>query len=340
MHLTIKRKHIAMNWKDKKVLVTGADGFIGSHLTQGLISRGAQVKAFVMYNSFNSWGWIDTFAASDKEELEVISGDIRESDMLKRALSDVDIVFHLAALIAIPYSYASPSSYVKTNVEGTLKLLQTGLECGVEKIIHTSTSEVYGTAKYTPIDEKHPLQGQSPYSASKIGADMLAESFYRSFKLPVTTVRPFNTYGPRQSARAIIPTLILQMLKGRRVRVGSLHPIRDFTYVTDTVEGFINAAEADGINGEVINLGSNEGISIGDLTSLLSTILEQEVTIECEEERVRPAHSEVNQLICNNQRAQDLLQWRPAVKLREGLSQTIKWFRENRQAYKSDIYTI
>jgi NAD dependent epimerase/dehydratase len=329
-----------MNWKDKKVLITGADGFIGSHLTQELISRGVQVKAFVMYNSFNSWGWIDSFSAGDREALDVVSGDIRESDILKRALSDVDIVFHLAALIAIPYSYTSPSSYVRTNIEGTLNLLQTALDHGVEKIIHTSTSEVYGTAQYTPIDEKHPLQGQSPYSASKIGADMLAESFYRSFKLPVTTVRPFNTYGPRQSARAIIPTLILQMLKGKQIRIGSLHPIRDFTYVSDTVEGFINAAETDGINGKVINLGSNKGISIGELTNALATILDQEVTIECEEERVRPAHSEVNRLICNNQRAQELLQWQPAVKLMEGLSQTIKWFRENRQAYKSGVYNI
>ena len=247
-----------MDWTTKQVLITGADGFIGSHLTERLISEGAQVRAFVMYNSFNTWGWIDTFSSRDKEAMDIFSGDIRETDLLKQALKDVDIVFHLAALIAIPYSYASPSSYIKTNVEGTLNLLQTGLECSVEKIIHTSTSEVYGTAQYIPIDEKHPLQGQSPYSASKIGADMVAESFYRSFNLPVTTVRPFNTYGPRQSARAIIPTLILQMLKDTTIRVGSLHPIRDFTYVGDTVDGFIKAAEADAINVEVINIGSNQ----------------------------------------------------------------------------------
>jgi len=329
-----------MDWATKKVLITGADGFIGSHLTQSLTSRGAQVKAFVMYNSFNTWGWIDTFAASDKEAVDVVCGDIRESDMLKRALKDVDIVFHLAALIAIPYSYASPSSYVKTNIEGTLNLLQTGLDCGVKKIIHTSTSEVYGSAQYTPIDEKHPLQGQSPYSASKIGADMLVESFYRSFDLPVTTVRPFNTYGPRQSARAIIPTLIVQMLKGTDVRVGSLHPIRDFTYVIDTAEGFIKAAETDGINGKVINLGTNQGISIGDLTSMIARIMDKEVAIECEEERVRPAHSEVNKLICDNQRAKELIKWQPSVSLDAGLSQTINWFRENQRAYKSDLYTI
>ena len=327
-----------MDWTTKKVLITGADGFIGSHLTERLISLGARVRAFVLYNSFNTWGWIDTFSSGEKEAVDIVCGDIRETDLLKQALGDVDIVFHLAALIAIPYSYASPSSYIKTNVEGTLNLLQTGMECGVEKIIHTSTSEVYGTAQYTPIDEKHPLQGQSPYSASKIGADMVAESFYRSFNLPVTTVRPFNTYGPRQSARAIIPTLILQMLKGTTLRVGSLHPIRDFTYVSDTVEGFIKTAETDGVNGKVINLGSNQGISIGELADTLAKIMGQEITIECEEERVRPPHSEVNRLLCNNQRAKELIKWQPAVKLAEGLSKTIHWFKENQPAYKSDLY--
>lgn len=329
-----------MDWTTKKALITGADGFIGSHLTQRLISRGAQVKAFVMYNSFNTWGWIDTFTPGEKEAVDVVCGDIRESDILKHALKDVDIVFHLAALIAIPYSYKSPSSYIKTNIEGTLNLLQTGLDCGVEKIIHTSTSEVYGTAHYTPIDEKHPLQGQSPYSASKIGADMLAESFYRTFNLPVTTVRPFNTYGPRQSARAIIPTLILQMLKGTTIRIGSLHPVRDFTYVSDTVEGFIKAAESNGITGRVLNLGSNRGISIGELASTLAKIMEKEVTIACEEDRVRPPHSEVNQLICDNQRAQQLIGWQPMVSLEEGLLKTIEWFKKTRQAYKSDLYNI
>jgi NAD dependent epimerase/dehydratase len=329
-----------MDWETKKVLITGADGFIGSHLTQSLIARRAQVKALVMYNSFNTWGWIDTFTPNEKEAVDIFCGDIRETDLLKRALKDVDIVFHLAALIAIPYSYASPSSYVKTNIEGTLNLLQTGLDCGVEKIIHTSTSEVYGTAQYTPIDERHPLQGQSPYSASKIGADMIAESFYRSFNLPVTTVRPFNTYGPRQSARAIIPTLILQMLKGTTIRIGSLHPIRDFTYISDTVEGFIKAAETDGINGRILNLGSKKGISIGELTSTLAKIMDKEVTIECEEDRVRPPHSEVNQLICDNQTAQQLIGWQPMVYLEEGLSKTIEWFKKTKQAYKSDLYNI
>ena len=327
-----------MDWTTKKVLITGADGFIGSHLTERLISEGAHVKAFVMYNSFNTWGWIDTFSSREKEVVDIVCGDIRETGLHKQALKDVDIVFHLAALIAIPYSYASPSSYIKTNVEGRLNLLQTGLECSCEKIIHTSTSEVYGTAQYIPIDEKHPLQGQSPYSASKNGADMVAESIYRSFNLPVTTVRPFNTYGPRQSARAIIPTLILQMLKDTTIRVGSLHPIRDFTYVGDTVEGFIKAAEADGINGEVINIGSNQGISIGNLTDTLAQIVGKEITIECDEERVRPAHSEVNRLLCNNQRAKELIQWQPTVNLKEGLAKTVNWFEKNQQVYKSNLY--
>ena len=329
-----------MDWTTKKVLITGADGFIGSHLTERLIAQGARVRAFVMYNSFNTWGWIDTFSPKDKEAAEIVCGDIRETDLLKQTLKDIDIVFHLAALIAIPYSYASPSSYIKTNVEGTLNLLQTSMDYGVQKIIHTSTSEVYGTAQYVPIDEKHPLQGQSPYSASKIGADMVAESFYRSFNLPVSIVRPFNTYGPRQSARAIIPTLILQMLKGQTIRVGSLHPIRDFTYVADTVEGFIKAAESEGTEGEVINLGSNQGISIGELTNTLSQIVGKEVTIECEEERVRPAHSEVNRLLCNNQKAKELIGWQPSVNLKEGLAKTVNWLKENQQAYKSDLYNI
>jgi NAD dependent epimerase/dehydratase len=329
-----------MDWTTKKVLITGADGFIGSHLTEKLISQGARVKAFVMYNSFNTWGWIDTFSPKDKEAAEIVCGNIRETDLLKQTLKGVDIVFHLAALIAIPYSYASPSSYIKTNVEGTLNLLQTSMDCDVQKVIHTSTSEVYGTAQYVPIDEKHPLQGQSPYSASKIGADMVAESFYRSFNLPVTTVRPFNTYGPRQSARAIIPTLILQMLKDTKIRVGSLHPIRDFTYVSDTVEGFIRAAEAEGTDGEVINLGSSRGISIGELTNTLSQIVGKDVIIECDEERIRPVNSEVNQLLCNNQRARELIKWQPIVKLVEGLTKTVEWFKKNQQTYKSDLYNI
>ena len=329
-----------MDWKNKTVLITGAECFIGSHLTERLVSLGAKVKAFVMYNSFNRWGWIDTFPSREVNKLNVICGDIREVDILKAALKDVDIVFHLAALIAIPYSYSSPSSYIKTNIEGTLNLLQTALDSGVEKFLHTSTSEVYGTAIYVPIDEKHPLQGQSPYSASKIGADMIAESFHRSFDLPVTTVRPFNTYGPRQSARAIIPTLIVQMLKSDKIQLGSLHPIRDFTYVADTVESFIKAAEADEINGEVINIGSANGISIGELAEKVMKMMKKEVTIESEEKRVRPSKSEVNELICNNQKAKELTGWEPKVSLDEGLEKTINWFKENLKEYKSELYTI
>jgi NAD dependent epimerase/dehydratase len=329
-----------MNWAQKKVLVTGAEGFIGSHLTERLVALGAEVKALVMYNSFNTWGWIDTFRPGEKNKMHIICADIREADLLKSTLKDIDIVFHLAALIAIPYSYASPSSYVKTNIEGTLNLLQTALDSGVEKFIHTSTSEVYGTAKYVPIDEKHPLQGQSPYSASKIGADMIAESFHKSFELPVTTVRPFNTYGPRQSARAIIPTLIVQMLKSDKIQLGSLHPVRDFTYVTDTAEGFIKAAEADEINGKVINLGSANGISIGELAEKMMKMLGKEVAIECEEKRVRPPKSELNKLICNNQKAKEMIGWQPKVSLDEGLEKTINWFKENLKEYKSELYTI
>ena len=329
-----------MDWTNKKVLITGAEGFIGSHLTERLLSLGAKVKAFVMYNSFNKWGWIDTYKSREKNELNVICGDIREADLLKVILKDVDIVFHLAALIAIPYSYASPSSYVKTNIEGTLNLLQIALDSGVEKFIHTSTSEVYGTAKYVPIDEKHPLQGQSPYSASKIGADMIAESFHRSFDLPVTTVRPFNTYGPRQSARAIIPTLIVQMLKSDMIQLGSLHPIRDFTYVADTVESFIKSAEADEINGETINIGSANGISIGELAEKLRKMMKKEVTIESEQKRIRPSKSEVNKLICNNQKAKEMIGWQPKISLDEGLEKTVNWFRANLKEYKGELYNI
>ncbi|MCK5513536.1 MAG: SDR family NAD(P)-dependent oxidoreductase [Deltaproteobacteria bacterium] len=329
-----------MNWAQKKVLVTGAEGFIGSHLTERLVALGAEVKALVMYNSFNTWGWIDTFRPGEKNKLHIICADIREADLLKSTLKDIDIVFHLAALIAIPYSYASPSSYIKTNIEGTLNLLQAARDHGVEKFLHTSTSEVYGTALYTPIDEKHSLQGQSPYSASKIGADMIAESFHRSFDLPVTTVRPFNTYGPRQSLRAIIPTMILQMLNSNKIRLGSLQPIRDFTYVSDTVEGFIKAAETDEIDGEVINIGSANGISIGKLAEKLMKMMNKKITIESEEKRVRPSKSEVNQLICNNNKAKELIDWQPKMSLDEGLEKTINWFKANAGEYKSKIYNI
>jgi NAD dependent epimerase/dehydratase len=329
-----------MDWANKKVLITGAEGFIGSHLTERLVALGAEVKALVMYNSFNTWGWIDTFRPGEKNKLHIICADIREADLLKSTLKDIDIVFHLAALIAIPYSYASPSSYIKTNIEGTLNLLQAARDHGVEKFLHTSTSEVYGTALYIPIDEKHPLQGQSPYSASKIGADMIAESFHRSFDLPVTTVRPFNTYGPRQSLRAIIPTLIVEMLSNNKIQLGSLHPIRDFTYVSDTVEGFLKTAETDDINGEVINIGSAQGISIGKLAEKLMKMMNKKITIESEEKRVRPPQSEVNQLICNNNKAKKLIDWQPKMSLDEGLEKTINWFKANAGEYKSEIYNI
>ena len=329
-----------MNWAQKKVLVTGAEGFIGSHLTERLVALGAEVKALVMYNSFNTWGWIDTFRPGEKNKVHIICADIREADLLKSTLKDIDIVFHLAALIAIPYSYVSPSSYIKTNIEGTLNLLQAARDHGVEKFLHTSTSEVYGTALYTPIDEKHPLQGQSPYSASKIGADMIAESFHRSFDLPVTTVRPFNTYGPRQSMRAIIPTLIVEMLSNDKIQLGSLHPIRDFTYVSDTVEGFLKTAETDDINGEVINIGSAQGISIGKLAEKLMKMMNKKITIESEEKRVRPPQSEVNQLICNNNKARELIDWQPKMSLDEGLEKAINWFKANTGEYKSKIYNI
>ena len=329
-----------MDWANKKVLITGSEGFIGSHLTERLVALGAEVKALVMYNSFNTWGWIDTFRPGEKNKLHIICADIREADLLKSTLKDIDIVFHLAALIAIPYSYVSPSSYIKTNIEGTLNLLQAARDHGVEKFLHTSTSEVYGTALYTPIDEKHPLQGQSPYSASKIGADMIAESFYRSFDLPVTTVRPFNTYGPRQSMRAIIPTLIVEMLSNDKIQLGSLHPIRDFTYVSDTVEGFLKTAETDDINGEIINIGSAQGISIGKLAEKLMKMMNKKITIESEEKRVRPPQSEVNQLICNNNKAKELIDWQPKMSLYEGLEKTINWFKANAGEYKSEIYNI
>ncbi len=329
-----------MKWAQKKVLVTGAEGFIGSHLTERLVALGAEVKALVMYNSFNTWGWIDTFKPGEKNKVHIICADIREADLLKSTLKDIDIVFHLAALIAIPYSYVSPSSYIKTNIEGTLNLLQAARDHGVEKFLHTSTSEVYGTALYTPIDEKHPLQGQSPYSASKIGADMIAESFYRSFDLPVTTVRPFNTYGPRQSMRAIIPTLVVEMLSNDKIQLGSLHPIRDFTYVSDTVEGFLKTAETDDINGEVINIGSANGISIEKLAEKLMKMMNKKITIESEEKRVRPTKSEVNQLICNNNKAKELIDWQPKMSLDEGLEKTINWFKANAGEYKSEIYNI
>lgn len=331
-----------MNWKGKKVLVTGSEGFIGSHLTERLVELGADVTALVQYNSFNNWGWIDTFDNNIKNSLNVITGDIREYDNVKRMVKGQEVIMHLAALIAIPYSYLSPMAYVRTNVEGTTNILEACREEeNIEKIVHTSTSETYGTALYVPIDEKHPMQGQSPYSASKIGADKMAESFYRSFNLPIATLRPFNTYGPRQSARAVIPTIISQILAGKReIKLGSLTPTRDFNYVKDTAEAFIKVAESDKTIGEVINAGSNYEISIGDTVKKIIDIIGEDVKIICDEERIRPEKSEVNRLWADNTKIKQLTDWTPKYTLDDGLAETIEWIKKNIQYYKTDIYNV
>ncbi len=325
----------------KKVLVTGSEGFIGSHLTEKLVELGAEVTALVQYNSFNSWGWLDTAVPGIKKEIKVLTGDIREYDNVKRAVRGQEIVFHLAALIAIPYSYISPAAYIRTNIEGTLNIMQASLDYGAAKVIHTSTSEVYGTAKYVPIDENHPLQGQSPYSASKIGADKIAESFYRSFNLPVATIRPFNTYGPRQSARAVIPTVISQLLSGKdSLKLGALSPTRDFTYVKDTVNGFIRIAQIDASVGETINIGTNSEVSIGDLAGKIISITGKAVPVECDEERLRPSKSEVDRLRCDNTKAREMLDWKPVYTLEEGLKETVKWMENNLVYYRTDVYNV
>ena len=328
-----------MNFNGKRVLVTGAGGFIGSHLAEQLVEQGAQVRALVHYNALGSWGWLDS--SPYKAQMEVIAGDISDRDSVRHAVKDMDIVFHLAALIAIPYSYQAPYSYIRTNVEGTTNVLQAVRECGIERMVHTSTSEVYGSAVYVPIDEKHPLQGQSPYSASKIGADKIAEAFYRSFDVPVVTVRPFNTFGPRQSARAVIPTIITQCLVGEPViRLGSLHPTRDLNFVGNTVDGFMLAALGQNLCGKVVNLGSGREISIGDLAALIASLVGADVKIEQEDRRVRPSKSEVTRLLADNQLAKELLQWEPAVTLEEGLQLTIEWIKANRQWYRPGMFTI
>ncbi len=330
-----------MDWKGKKVLVTGSEGFIGSHLTEKLVSLGADVRAFVLYNSFGKWGWIDTFKESDKKKLDIFMGNICEAYNVKKAMEGVDVVFHLAALIGIPYSYYSPESYVSTNVMGTLNVLQAAREAGVKKIVHTSTSETYGTAVYAPIDEKHPLQGQSPYSASKIGADMMAESFCRSFDMPIAIIRPFNTYGPRQSARAVIPTIISQILSGStKIKLGSLSPVRDLTFVSDTVRGFIKVAESDKSAGNVINIGSGKGVTIGELAEKIFELTGSKPDIESDGTRVRPQKSEVMKLICDNKKALDLLGWKPEYTLEKGLMETIAFVRNNLGSYKPDQYNI
>lgn len=325
----------------KKVLVTGADGFIGSHLTELLVERGYQVKAFTFYNSFNTWGWLDTLPQDKMKEIEVFAGDVRDPNGVREAMKGVDGVFHLAALIAIPFSYHSPDSYVDTNIKGTLNVLQAARELETERIMVTSTSEVYGTAQYVPIDEKHPFQGQSPYSATKIGADRLAESFYRSFNLPVTIVRPFNTYGPRQSARAVIPTIISQLLSGKEeIKLGSLTPTRDFNYVKDTAAGFLAIAEANQTIGEEINIATQQEISIGTLADEIIRQINPKARIVCDEQRLRPEKSEVNRLLGSNEKIRRLTAWEPQYTFEQGIRETIEWVSKNMGVYKSDIYNI
>jgi len=336
-----------MDLKSKKVLITGADGFIGSHLTEALISQGIDVRAFVLYNSLNSWGWLDTLPQDVQRNLDVFAGDIRDTHGVEKAMTGCDVVLHLAALIAIPYSYHSPDTYVDTNVKGTLNVLQAARKLGTEKVVHTSTSEVYGTAQFVPITEAHPLQPQSPYSATKIGADQLVLSFFNSFNTPVTIVRPFNTYGPRQSARAVIPTIITQIASGQQqLSLGALHPTRDFNYVKDTVRGFIAAAQSDGAFGEVVNLGSNYEVSIGDLVGMIAEIIGEKIAINTDQQRLRPEKSEVDRLWADNTKAKELLGWEPSYAgmegLRMGLTETIDWFTrpENLSKYRAGVYNI
>lgn len=332
-----------MNLKDKRVLVTGADGFIGSHLTQRLLQEGCIVRAFVYYNSFNSWGWIDTFSKEEKDRLEIFSGDVRDPNGVRTAMKDIDIVFHLAALIAIPYSYHSPDSYVDTNVKGTLNILQAARDLQVERILVTSTSEVYGTAQFVPITELHPKQPQSPYSATKIAADCMAESFFRSFDLPVTIVRPFNTYGPRQSARAVIPTIITQLLNGAsEIKLGDLTPTRDLLYVTDTVEGFLEIAKANSLIGHEVNIATQSEISIENLANELFQQINPKARVSTDEQRLRPAKSEVFRLFGSNNKIKELTDWTPKYSIKEGIRLTIDWFKDkkNLAGYKSDIYNV
>lgn len=336
-----------MNLNGKRILVTGADGFIGSQLTETLVRAGHEVRALVMYNSFNSWGWLDTAPAEIRGQLDVVSGDIRDPHGVRQAMRDCDVVFHLAALIAIPYSYHSPDTYVDTNIKGTLNVVQAARDLGIEKVVHTSTSEVYGTARQVPITEEHPLSGQSPYSATKIGADQIALSFHRSFSTPVAVIRPFNTYGPRQSARAVIPTIISQIASGQeQIQLGSLHPTRDFSYVDDTVSGFIRIAECDAAIGEVINVGSGFEISIGDTVGMIAEVMGREITISTAEERLRPVASEVERLWASTDKAARLLGHRPQFGgldgLRRGLERTVAWFSDtdNLARYKVNIYNI
>ena len=325
----------------KKILVTGADGFIGSHLTQTLASKGYNVQALSQYNSFNNWGWLEQLDC--KNDIEILSGDIRDPNYCKTITKDVEIIFHLAALIAIPFSYMAPDSYIETNIKGTLNICQAARENGVSRLIHTSTSEVYGTAQYVPIDEKHPLQPQSPYSATKIAADAMAMSFYNSFDLPVTIARPFNTYGPRQSARAVIPTIITQIASGKKeIQLGDPSPTRDFNYVEDCCRGFVMLAESEKTIGETINIGSNTEISIGDTFNLIKELMSSDVTLVNDEKRKRPKKSEVFRLWCDNKKIKELVGYEPKVDIKNGLKKTIDWITkpENLKTYKTEIYNV
>ena len=325
----------------KHILITGADGFIGSHLTEMLVSKGYQIRALSQYNSFNNWGWLENVDCQD--QIDIVTGDIRDAHYCKQITKDVDIIFHLAALIAIPYSYVSPDSYVDTNIRGTLNICQAAKENGNIRVIHTSTSEVYGTAQYVPIDENHPVQPQSPYSATKIAADAMAMSFYNSFGLPVTIARPFNTYGPRQSARAVIPTIITQIANGaKKIKLGDLTPTRDFNYVDDTCRGFIALAECDESIGQTVNIGSNFEISIGDTLNLIKELMNSDVEFIVDNERIRPGKSEVFRLWCDNSKIEELTGFKPKINIREGLQRTIDWITqpENLKNYKSEIYNV
>jgi len=323
----------------KNILVTGAGGFIGSHLTELLVEKGFNVRAFVHYNSWNKWGWLDTTAVKNK--VEIITGDIRDYDSVLEAMRGCDTVFHLAALIGIPYSYVSPQAYIKTNIDGTYNVLQSARQLGIEKIMVTSTSETYGTAQYVPIDEKHPMVGQSPYSATKIAADQLSISYYNSFNLPVKIVRPFNTYGPRQSARAIIPTVISQILNGKTtIKLGNLNPTRDLTFVKDTVKGFYQIAESEGLFGEITNIGMSEEITIGNLVKLIAELIGTEVEILSDEQRIRPDKSEVERLFCDNTKIKTNTSWTPDYNLKSGLTETIDWIGNNLSYFKSEIYNV
>lgn len=332
-----------MELKDLRVLVTGADGFIGSHLVEALLDEGCKVKAFVYYNSFNSWGWLDSLPLEKRDRIEVFAGDIRDPNGVRESMRGIDVVFHLAALIAIPFSYHSPDSYVDTNIKGTLNVLQAAKELHTKRVLVTSTSEVYGTALYVPIDEKHPFQGQSPYSATKIGADRIAESFYRSFNLPVIIVRPFNTYGPRQSARAVIPTIITQLLCGKtEIKLGSLHPTRDFNYVKDTAAGFVAIAKCDAAIGQEINIATQDEISVGQLAQEMINQINPKAKIVIDDQRLRPEKSEVERLLGANGKIKQLTGWSPQFNLSRGIQETVDWFKkpENLAKYKAEIYNL